>query len=70
MNIYIMNKSLEELKTYYEKKEAQRLKANTYYRNKYNTNTEYREQKRKKNREGYLRRKNINNNNVVKQIPV
>ena len=31
-----MNKSLEELKSYYEKKEAQRIKANAYYRNKYN----------------------------------
>jgi hypothetical protein len=66
-----MNKSLEELKTYYEKKETQRLKANTYYRNKYANNKDYREQKRKQNRENYLRRKNINNNNnVVKQIPV
>tara|TARA_R100000005_G_C4886365_1_gene135438 strand:- start:249 stop:452 length:204 start_codon:yes stop_codon:yes gene_type:complete len=67
-----MNKSLEELKSYYERKEAQRLKANAYYRNKYNTNLEYKKKKQAKNRENYLKRKNINNtnNNVVKQIPV
>jgi hypothetical protein len=66
-----MNKSLEELKTYYEKKEAQRLKANEYYRNKYNTNTEYKKKKQAKNRENYLKRKNLNNtNNVPKQISV
>jgi len=65
-----MNKSLEELKSYYEKKEQQRLKANEYYRNKYNTNTEYKKNKQAKNRENYLKRKNISNNNVVKQISV
>jgi hypothetical protein len=74
-----MNKSLEEnkiediefIKKYYQKKEAQRIKQNTYYREKYANNQEYKNYKKQKNRENYLRRKNnSNSNNVSKQISV
>lgn len=65
-----MNKSLEELTLYYAEQEQKRLKINKYYKDKYKNNAEYREYKKRKNNENYLRRKNINNNNVVKQVSV
>jgi hypothetical protein len=65
-----MNKSLEELQIYYAEQEKKRIKLNQFYRDKYKNNADYRDYKKKKNTENYLRRKNISNNNVVKQVSV